>query len=146
MAGRTQLTALVSGLAATTMLFAAFASAYVVRRGLADNWTPVSLPAALYWSVLPGAAVVLVLETSRRSITTALAIVFAAMHIYAWQQLGSPGTAAAFVLVLDGAFLVYVAAGIIALLVGVCGAAIRYYWLYLNVLWIIMLALLHFWP
>jgi hypothetical protein len=145
MAGRTQLTALFSGLAATTMLFAALISAYVVRRGLSGDWTAFSLPASLYWSVLPGAAVILALKTAHRSIAAMFAIVFVAMHVQAWRQLGAPGTAAAFFFVLDGTFLIYVAVGIVALLFAVRGPAIRYYWLYLNVLWLVLLALLHFW-
>lgn len=53
-------TGLLALLAAITMLFAAFSSAYIVRRGISNDWTP--LPSALLWIsvllLLAGSAVV----------------------------------------------------------------------------------------
>jgi cytochrome c oxidase subunit 3 len=45
---RASFTGLIVLLAASAMVFAAFTSAYVVRRGLSDDWSPIPLPNILW--------------------------------------------------------------------------------------------------
>ncbi|MGH9632798.1 MAG: hypothetical protein ACRD7E_31225 [Bryobacteraceae bacterium] len=167
---RASLTGLVAVLTATTMLFAAFCSAYIVRRGITDDWTVLRLPGTLYLSVLPGVALSIAAEASRRYArrgqaarakpllwsAAALGAIFAAIHLYAWRELHRGGAslsaspAAAFFFVFDGVFVTYVLAGLAALLSAArqptAGAAlVSYYWLYLNALWIFLLAFLYLW-
>ena len=134
---------LISVLAASTMLFAALMSAYLVRRGISDDWTSLSLPGTLYASVLLGVGVSIAIGSRRRWTASIAALLFAAMHLYSWRQLGWTGPAAAFFLVLDGIFVLHVIGGIIAM---GAGAAIAYYWLYLNALWIVLLIFWSIWP
>ena len=66
--GRAAVTGLIALIAATTMLLSALSSAYVVRRGLSNDWVPLHLPAAV-----PASAILLVLssvavEIGRRSL------------------------------------------------------------------------------
>ncbi len=156
---RTATTGMVAGLAATTMLFAAVASAYIVRRGISNDWVILSLPIPVYLSVLPGMAVSFLVEVARRKASRQLlicAVAFAILffylvHAYAWREIvhgNSP--AAAFYFVLDGTFSLYTVGGIVALVVALrtarLGEATSYYWHYLNALWILLLALFYLWP
>src|ERR1043166_5025000 len=65
---RASLTGLLVLLTATTMIFAAFTSAFWVRRGLSNDWRPTALPSVLWANT----AVLLVssamLEVARRSL------------------------------------------------------------------------------
>lgn len=166
------LAALAATLAATTMLFSAFVSAYVVRRGISVDWAPLRLPAALPVSVLPGFAVSMLLETARRSAShtslvtrtgilcgaATLGVAFGAMHALAWRQLQSDSvtlatsSAAAFFFVLDGAFVLFLAGGVVSIVIKAVSPArteitgLRCYWLYLNVLWLFLLGFLHVSP
>jgi len=130
---RSAFTGLASLVAATTMLLAALTSAYIVRRGLAGDWMPVQLPAALPSSVLVFILSSLVLEIGRRRFNVhraftgmwfsgaALGVVFIGMQAYTWSQIsqssvsaaGSP--AAAFLYVLTGTFVVFVIGAVAAL-------------------------------
>lgn len=171
------LAALAAILAATTMLFSAFVSAYVVRRGISADWAPLRIPAALDVSVLPGLAVSIVLEIFQRSAGRAspgkgttilsgaaiLGFASGAMHVFTWRQFRSDGvtlttnSAAAFFFVLDGAFVIFLAGGVVSIALKAwtisrdsAGSAariagLRYYWLYLNLLWIFLLGFLHVW-
>jgi heme/copper-type cytochrome/quinol oxidase subunit 3 len=144
-------TVLGTTLAATTMLFAAFGSAYVVRRGISDDWVSLTLPGVLYASVLPCVAVSMAVEAARRSarrrqmflVCGALfASIFVALHVYGWRQVGhlSTSPAAAFFFIIDGAFLLCVIGG--AFLIT---RVQSHYWRYLNALWLLLLAFFYFW-
>jgi cytochrome c oxidase subunit 3 len=150
---RTALTGLAAGLSAATMLFAALASAYIVRRGISGDWVRLSLPAIFYASIAPSILVSIVIE--RRLLRTAalLAPLAAAMHLNGWRELANEGMristnpAVSFFFVLDAAFIGYLIAGIFVLL----GAARRpvpdvsvprIYWLYGNLLLIALAALI----
>src|SRR5690242_12357478 len=56
------------GIAAIVMVFAAFTSALVVRRGLSTDWVPTRIPHILYLNTLMLVASSLTLELSRRSL------------------------------------------------------------------------------
>jgi cytochrome c oxidase subunit III len=132
--GRSAFTGLAALVAATTMLLAALTSAYIVRRGLAGDWTPVRLPLVLPGSVLLFILSSLALEISRRRFKihrafasrwfggVALGVIFVLTEAYAWKQISESGIsvagspAAAFLYVLTGAFSVFVIAAIVALI------------------------------
>src|SRR6516164_11297990 len=65
---RASLTGLLVLLTATTMIFAAFTSAFWVRRGLSNDWKPTTLPPILW--VNTGVLLVssVMLEMARRSL------------------------------------------------------------------------------
>src|ERR1700690_486331 len=67
---RASMTGLMVLLAATTMAFAAFTSAFVVRRGISNDWVALPLP-PIVWAntgILLGSS--LLLELARRSLKT----------------------------------------------------------------------------
>lgn len=157
-------TGLASLAAATTMLFAALTSAYVVRRGLAGDWTPLELPL-----VIPASAVLLIFGSFalHKARTDAIAtrpfarmwygglasgMLFIVVQASAWFEMrqsvspvGSP--AAAFTYVLTGIFALLLCGTIVAgIWAGFAGARERmrmvaYYWHYLDALWIYLLVL-----
>jgi len=122
--------------AAITMLFAAFTSALVVRRGLGDDWTGIPIPGIL-WA---GTAAILLssaaLETARRALLggkresftrywtfgTLLGVLFLAGQYTAWRQLQAEGLYVAtnpgssFFYLFTVAHAAHVVGGIVALL------------------------------
>jgi heme/copper-type cytochrome/quinol oxidase subunit 3 len=129
-------------LATVTMLFAAFASAYVVRRSASD-WHPAALPAILWINTLvlgaSTAAVELAAHQARRRRWTAagtamgsalaLGIAFLAGQVAAWRQMAAAGVYlptnphSSFFFVLTGAHAVHVIAALVVIAFGT--AAIR---------------------
>jgi cytochrome c oxidase subunit 3 len=55
-------------LAASTMVFAAFTSAFVVRRGLADDWASFPKPPILFVNTAVLLASSIILDMSRRAL------------------------------------------------------------------------------
>ncbi len=102
---RASFTGLFVLLAATTMVFAAFTSAFVVRRGLSEDWNSLAKPPILFVNtvVLLGSSVLL--DQSRRALkkrdrsafnlwwtaATALGIAFLVGQAMAWRQLKEAG-------------------------------------------------------
>jgi len=102
---RASMTGLMVLLAATTMAFAAFTSAFVVRRGISNDWVALPLP-RIVWAntaVLLGSS--LLLELARRSLKsgrrtafnrywtagTVLGTLFLLGQALAWRQLNAAG-------------------------------------------------------
>ncbi|MBO0800112.1 MAG: hypothetical protein J2P31_14930 [Blastocatellia bacterium] len=154
---------LIAALSAITMLFAAFTSAYIVRRGLGSDWEPLSLPGFL--SVTPFLLILgsVVLEIGWKGgkkktgiyVAAILGMLFLYLLVSAFLKLsklsGTMGnsTAAAFFCILSGSFCVFLVGGIAAL-IGRLGRSgdlpsknIVYYWHYLSVLWLYLLGLLY---
>ncbi len=117
-------------LGTVTMLFAAFGSAYIVRRASAD-WVPVQLPATLILStaVLLASSISLALaeravatreSVARRylALTLLLGIVFVGCQMFAWRQLAVQGVFvptsphSSFFYLLTGVHILHVAGGI----------------------------------
>src|SRR3989441_13115682 len=87
------------------MLFAAFTSAMVVRRGVSSDWVSTPLPRILYLNTLILLASSLTLELSRRSLragrgdrfsgglyaTLGLGLAFVAGQLTAWRELATRG-------------------------------------------------------
>lgn len=92
-------------LAASVMLIAAFTSAFVVRRGLSDDWVTMPLPRILWVNTAVLLASSVALELARRALKsgrrtafnrfwtagTVLGLVFLAGQYAAWQQLYRAG-------------------------------------------------------
>jgi cytochrome c oxidase subunit 3 len=87
------------------MVFAAFTSAFVVRRGLSDDWASIPKPPILFVNTAVLLASSVVLDMSRRALkahdrskfnlwwttTTALGILFLLGQALAWRQLKDAG-------------------------------------------------------
>ncbi|HYK91715.1 MAG TPA: cytochrome c oxidase subunit 3 [Acidobacteriota bacterium] len=124
------------GLAAVMMLFATFTSALVVRKGLSDDWRPLSLPRVMWVSTALLITSSLTLERSRRGIsashersfvfwwyaTTALGLAFLGGQWAAWRELISRGVylasnpSSSFFYLLTAAHGLHLLGGICALL------------------------------
>ena len=132
---RSAFSGLAAFIAATTMLLAALTSAYVVRRGLAGDWTPVPLSPVLPGSVLLFVLSSVGLEWGRRSFkrrrprafaglwfgSAAIGAIFMLSQVYAYKQVIQDGIfpaanpAAAFRYVLIGTFGLFVVGAMAAL-------------------------------
>lgn len=102
---RASFTGLFVLLAASTMVFAAFTSAFVVRRGLSDDWASIPKPPILFVNTVVLLASSVVLDMSRRAlkahdrskfnlwwtVATALGILFLLGQAFAWRQLKAAG-------------------------------------------------------
>ena len=117
------------------MVFAAFTSAFVVRRGLSDDWTSMSKPPILFVNTIVLLASSLVLDLSRRalkngdrskfnlwwSVATGLGILFLVGQAFAWKQLKDAGIfvatnpASSFFYVLTAAHAFHLLGGVMAL-------------------------------
>jgi cytochrome c oxidase subunit III len=122
------------GLAAILMLFAAFTSAYVVRKGLSDDWRATAFPGILWLNSMVLLASSFTLEKARRWrqiqarfqswwwATTGLGMIFLIGQILAWQQLVAGGVyvntnpSSSFFYLLTGTHAVHLLGGVIALL------------------------------
>ncbi|HLY18671.1 MAG TPA: cytochrome c oxidase subunit 3 [Bryobacteraceae bacterium] len=102
---RASMTGLMVLLAATTMAFAAFTSAFVVRRGMSNDWVALPLPRILWVDTAMLVASSVLLEVARRSLKsgrrtefnrywtagTALGALFLLGQAFAWRQLNAAG-------------------------------------------------------
>ncbi len=102
---RASFTGLFVLLAASTMVFAAFTSAFVVRRGLSDDWASFPKPPVLFVNTAVLLASSVVLDLSRRAlkardrskfnlywtVATALGILFLLGQALAWRQMKDAG-------------------------------------------------------
>jgi cytochrome c oxidase subunit 3 len=123
-------------LAASTMVFASLSSAFVVRRGLSDDWATMPKPPILFVNTVVLLASSLVLDLSRRSLkagdrsrfnlywtaATALGVLFLAGQAAAWLQLKAAGVyvatnpSSSFFYVLTAAHAFHLLGGVSALL------------------------------
>jgi len=133
--GRAYRTGMWMGLAAVVMLFAAFTSAMVVRRGASTDWVPTRLPGVIFLNTLLLLGSSLTLEISRRSFrrglgqrfviclyaTLGLGLAFVAGQFLAWRELAARGVylatnpSSSFFYVLTAAHGLHVFGGIIGL-------------------------------
>ena len=127
-------TGMMLGLAAIVMLFAAFTSAYIVRKGLSDDWRATAFPGILWLNSMVLLASSFTLEKARRWrqvqarfqgwwwATTSLGMIFLIGQIVAWQQLVAGGVyvntnpSSSFFYLLTGTHAVHLLGGVIALL------------------------------
>lgn len=122
-------------LAATTIVFAAFTVAFVMRRGLSDDWSAVPKPRILFVNTAILLASSGILDFSRRAlkagnrgrfnlwwtVSTALGLLFLAGQWLAWRELAAAGVfvasnpASSFFYVLTAVHAFHVLAGLSAL-------------------------------
>ncbi len=102
---RASMTGLMVLLAATTMAFAAFASAFVVRRGISNDWVALQMPGIVWVNTGVLLASSGLLELARRALKrgqrtgfnrywtagTALGVLFLLGQAIAWMQLRAAG-------------------------------------------------------
>jgi cytochrome c oxidase subunit 3 len=102
---RASMTGLMVLLAATTMAFAAFTSAFVVRRGISNDWIGLPMPRVVWANTAILLASSLMLELARRALRsgrrsafnrywtagTALGVLFLIGQAFAWRQLSAAG-------------------------------------------------------
>ena len=132
---RASFTGLFVLLAASTMVFAAFTSAFVVRRGMSEDWTSMPKPAILFVNTGILLASSIVLDISRRalkkgnrsqfnfwwSLATLLGILFLVGQAYAWRELKAEGVyvasnpASSFFYVLTASHAFHLLGGVCAL-------------------------------
>jgi heme/copper-type cytochrome/quinol oxidase subunit 3 len=157
--GDVAVTGIVATAAAMIMLFAALISAYIVRRGISDDWSTLRLPGVAYFSALPAIVTSAVIEIARKRgnrlllwWALALAVTLALMLIDLWRQLGDASSSTAFFLVISGLFFLFVIGAIVGLLgearkerLTIPSAAVTYYWHGLATLWILLLAFFSIW-
>ncbi|HXA51278.1 MAG TPA: cytochrome c oxidase subunit 3 [Candidatus Acidoferrum sp.] len=123
-------------LAVTTMVFAAFTSAMVVRRGFSGDWVSMHKPGILWVNTAILLASSFALEAARRALRnhkrdrfnvwwtagTVLGFLFLGGQALAWRQLQSAGVflatnpSSAFFYILTGAHAVHLIGGVAALL------------------------------
>lgn len=139
---RSYLTGLTMGLAAILMFFMALTSAFIVRKGLSNDWRAFPLPSILWLNTAILLASSVTIEVARRrlskeniaafrrwwAVTTALGLMFVTGQLLAWRQLVHEGVylatnpSSSFFYLLTAAHGVHLLGGIIALLiVGVRG-------------------------
>lgn len=151
-------------IAAITMLFLAFTSAFIVRHGLDPQWQSIRMPA-----ILPANTILLLLssaclELARRALdpkrwliaTVGTGVLFVAGQLAAWKQLGDSGQLfstnahASFFYTLTATHGVHLAGGLFALVwvLSVKSARGRWlgqvalYWHFMGALWLYLLLLL----
>lgn len=132
---RASFTGLFVLLAASTMVFAAFTSAFVVRRGLSDDWATMPKPPILFVNTVVLLLSSFVLDLSRRALkrgdrsrfnlwwtlATGLGILFLVGQAYAWRQLKEAGIfvstnpASSFFYVLTASHAFHLLGGVLAL-------------------------------
>jgi cytochrome c oxidase subunit III len=134
---RLYLTGLTMGLAAILMFFMALTSAYVVRKGLGNDWRTLGLPPVLWINTLVLLASSATIYRARRrlarldlagfrhwwGVTIALGLLFLLGQLLAWRQLVHQGVylatnpSSSFFYVLTAAHGAHLLGGIVALLV-----------------------------
>ena len=135
------------GLVPVAMLFVAFTSAYVVRKGLGDDWQTTLLPPVLWINTLILLASSVTAELARRGallpeeqqetsppwlgITLVLGAGFLAGQLVAWQQLAAQGIfistnpSSSFLYLLTGMHGLHLAGGVLALLYAAAASLLR---------------------
>jgi cytochrome c oxidase subunit III len=133
---RAAMTGILFLFAAIIMVFAAFTSAMVVRRGLGDDWQSLELPPILWANTAVLLASSVLVELARRALKsgrrpafngywtagTALGLLFLGGQMLAWRQLQSAGVylatnpSSSFFYLLTVMHALHLAGGIVALL------------------------------
>jgi cytochrome c oxidase subunit III len=133
---RASMTGLMVLLAAVVMFFAALTSAFIVRRGLSNDWISTRIPQVLWFNTIALLASSAVLEMARRALRagrrenfnrlwiagSALGVLFLAGQYAAWLELRAQGIylatnpSSSFFYVLTAAHALHLIGGVVALL------------------------------
>ncbi len=156
-----------------TMVFIAFTSALIVRRGVSFDWRPTPFPPVLWLNTAVLVLSSLTVDTARRAlrdgktgsfrqwwwITTGLGLAFLGGQWMAWKQLSAGGfylstnPSSSFLYLLSGAHGLHLVGGVMAFLVvalrkratRVPVEAVSLYWHFMDGLWIYLLVVLIYW-
>lgn len=130
-------------IAASSMLFAAFTSAMVVRRGIGGDWAAPPLPAWVWPTILfaPLASWLLHQRRVKPAMAAGAALVAAQIALLAHFRMAVIGEA--FCAVLIAVHALHAAAGVLAL--GRFGASAAIFWHFVGLLWIYVLFLFGVW-
>ncbi len=170
---RTNLTGVWLAMIGITMVFIAFSSALIVRRGVSFDWTPTALPRIFWLNTAVLVMSSLTVEMARKAlrehataafrrwwwISTALGAAFLAGQGIAWKQLAAAGVylssnpSSSFLYLLTGAHGVHLIGGVLALGATALRSAPRrpaveavaLYWHFMDGLWIYLLMVLLYW-
>ena len=129
--------------AASSMLFAAFTSAMVVRRGLSGDWVAPQLPAWIWPTLLLAPLASWLVQKQQIKPAMAAGAALVAMQLVLLANLRMAVIGEAFCFVLIAAHTVHAAAGVLAL--GRFGARAAIFWHFVGVLWIYVLFLFGVW-
>jgi cytochrome c oxidase subunit III len=152
------------GIAAITMLFLAFTSAYIVRHGIDPQWQSIRMPRLLPVNTMVLLLSSICLEKARRGggrrpwllATLGGGLLFVGGQLAIWQQLGGTGQVfagsahASFFYTLTAVHGLHLAGGLVALgWVSVAGSmcrrwmdAVALYWHFMGALWLYLVVLL----
>ena len=130
-------------IAASSMFFAAFTSAMVVRRGLGGDWVTPALPAWIWATALLGPLASWLLQRGHAKPAMAAGAVLVASQLALLANLQMAVIGEAFCAVLIGSHAAHAAAGVAAL--GRFGARAGIFWHFVGVLWIYVLFLFGVW-
>ena len=137
-------------LAAVTMLFAAFTSAMVVRRGLSGDWVSTPLPNILWFNSALLIASSVTLRNPATRYAKALGVIFLAGQLEAWRELSAAGVylpsnpSASFFYILTAVHAAHLLGGLFGLQFANRQAA-AIYWHFMTGLWIYVLLLFSIW-
>ena len=156
-------------LAPILMLFLAFVSAYIVRKGLGDDWTSASLPKLLWLNTAALLTSSALFERGRAMLgkgqparpwflaTLGLGLFFVLGQLLAWRDWSQQGLGigatpqSSFFYVLTGTHAVHVCGGLLALAVTAVMARplvarlAAIYWHFMGILWIGLFLFLGVW-
>ncbi len=159
------------GLGAIVMVFSAFTSAYVVRKGMSRDWRAIRVPSILWLNTAVLLASSLTFERAKReresplnwlNATAALGTIFVAGQFIAWLQLRASGVflasnpSSSFFYLLTGTHALHILGGILALFYVVIRVWRRHawprrqavveatglYWHFMDGLWVYIFVLL----
>lgn len=130
-------------IAASSMLFAAFTSAMVVRRGLSGDWTAPEFPAWVWATLVLGPLGSLLVQRGyvKAAMAVGLGLVVSQAALLANLRMAMVGEA--FAAVLIGAHAFHALAAVAAL--GRFGTRAALFWHFAGVLWIYVLLLFGAW-
>lgn len=130
-------------IAASSMFFAAFTSAMVVRRGIGADWAAPELPPWLWLSALCGPVASYFLWQGRRAAAVAAGSLLVLLQLAALPQFRLAVIGEAFLAVLIAAHAAHAAAGVLA--VARFGPAAALFWHFAGILWLYILFLFGVW-
>lgn len=128
---------------ASSMFFAAFTSAMVVRRGLGGDWVAPALPGWIWWTVLLGPLSAWFIQHSRRAPAVAAGSLLVVAQVAVVASLRMDRIGEAFLAVLVSAHALHAAAGVAALLR--FGPPSSLYWQFVGALWCYLLVVFGVW-
>ena len=130
-------------IAASSMFFAAFTSAMVVRRGLGGDWVAPELPSWIWVSLVLAPLTSWLIHRQKINAVIVLGSALVSLQIALLAHLQMAVVGEAFLSVLVAAHAAHAAAGVVALVR--FGANAGFFWHFVGALWIYILFLFGVW-